>query len=312
MVLAFVGQISEEEMDGWISRLSKLLPDETIKPFAKMSADEKEAADIAIVANPNPAEIEALPNVKWIHSVWAGVERMMAELAGVTVPIVRLTDPELSRTMAEAALVWVYYLHRDMPHYRKAQSEKVWAPVDYFKPSQKQVTLLGMGALGSAAAERLKDAGFKVAGWSRRPKIIEGVECYHDESGLLEVLAKTDYLVCLLPLTPETRGLLNKEKLSLLPKGAGVINFARGAIINDADLMALLDQGHISHAVLDVFMTEPLPAENPYWSHPSVTVLPHISAPTDSETASQIVAGNIVSYRQSGEIPPSVNRNDGY
>jgi glyoxylate/hydroxypyruvate reductase A len=117
MTIAFVGQIPEDEMRGWTRRLSALLPDETITPFAELSDEGKTKAELAIVANPDPAEIAALPNIKWIHSVWAGVERMMAELSDVDAPIVRLTDPELSRTMAEAVLAWTYYLHRDMPNY---------------------------------------------------------------------------------------------------------------------------------------------------------------------------------------------------
>lgn len=312
MTIAFVGQIPEDEMRGWTRRLSALLPDETITPFAELSDEGKTKAELAIVANPDPAEIAALPNIKWIHSVWAGVERMMAELSDVDAPIVRLTDPELSRTMAEAVLAWTYYLHRDMPHYQQAQAEKKWAPIEYFKPSQKQVTILGLGALGNAAAVKLKEAGFKVAGWSRRPKRIDGVDCYDGDAGLREVLKTTDYLVCLLPLTPGTRGLLNKELLALLPQGAGLINFARGPIIVTEDLLQMLASGNISHAVLDVFDTEPLPQDNPYWTHPSVTVLPHISAPTDTDTASKIVAGNIRAYRETGQIPPAVSREDGY
>jgi len=312
MTIAFVGQIPDDEMAGWVDRLSVLLPNENVVPFANLTDEDKAEAELAIVANPDPAEIAALPKLKWIHSVWAGVERMMAELKEVEVPIVRLTDPELSRTMAEAVLAWTYYLHRDMPHYQKAQTAKQWSPVEYFKPSQKRATVLGLGALGNASAQKLKEAGFQVSGWSRRPKVIDGVNCYDGDEGLKEVLEKTDYLVVLLPLTPETKGLLNKEMLSLLPKGAGVINFARGPIIVGEALRDLMDSNHISHAVLDVFDVEPLSEDSPYWTHPSVTVLPHVSAPTDTDTASQIVAGNIQTYRENGEIPPAVSRKEGY
>ncbi len=312
MTISFVGQVPEEERDDWIKRLSDLLPEENIQAFEDLTDEEKETVEIAVVANPEPAKLEALPKLKWIHSVWAGVERMMAELAHIDVPIVRLIDPELSRVMGEAVLAWTYYLHRDMPKYRTGQQKKIWVQHPYTHPRDINVTLLGLGALGLEASQRLKSAGFQVNGWSRNLKDVEGVSCYSGDDGLKEVLGKTDILVSLLPLTAQTRGLLNVDKLSLLKSGVGIINFARGPIIVDQDLISLLDSGHISHAVLDVFETEPLPNENPFWEHTSVTVLPHISAPSDVASASVIVAGNIESYRKTGNVPASANWSKGY
>ncbi|MBE7637798.1 glyoxylate/hydroxypyruvate reductase A [Sneathiella sp. P13V-1] len=312
MAISFVGQVPEDERDDWIKRLSDLLPGETIRAFEDLSEADKHEIEIAVVANPEPAKLEALPNLKWIHSVWAGVERMMAELSHLDVPIVRLVDPELSRVMGEAVLAWTYYLQRDMPKYRDGQKNKAWIQHAYKYPWEVNVTLLGLGALGMEAARRLKEAGFQVNGWSRNLKEIDGISCHCGTDGLTEVLGKTDILVSLLPLTAQTRGLLSKERLSQLKSGANLINFARGPIIVDEDLIMLLDTGHIAHAVLDVFAVEPLPETDPYWSHPSVTVLPHISAPSDINSASSIVADNIASYRKTGEVPGAVDRSSGY
>jgi glyoxylate/hydroxypyruvate reductase A len=199
-----------------------------------------------------------------------------------------------------------------MPAYARQQAQKRWQPLPYSRPTQRTVSLLGLGALGSASAERLLAAGFKVCGWSRRPKSLPGIECFCGESGLEAMLAQTGILACLLPLTSETRGLLNAERLARLPAGASLINFARGPIVVDEDLRAALDRGHLDHAVLDVFAIEPLPTDQWQWQHPGVTVLPHCSAQTDRETASRIVADNIRRYRKDGELPACIDMERGY
>jgi glyoxylate/hydroxypyruvate reductase A len=310
--IAFVTRIEPDEEEAWLGKLRAAMPDETIVPIRQIPEDERASVDIAIVANPDPADLARLPNLKWIHSLWAGVERLVGELGDLKVPIVRLVDPELARTMAEATLAWTYYLFRDMPAYAAQQRDAVWKPLAYTRPEKTTVGVLGLGALGSAALIRLRDAGFSVVGWSRTPKTIEGIEIFAGEETLERMLARTDILVCLLPLTAETRGLLDATRLAQLPRGASLINFGRGPIVVDGDLVASLDAGHMKHAVLDVFGVEPLPGENPLWRHPKITVLPHISAPTDMETATGIVAGNLRAYRADGTIPPSVDVGRGY
>jgi glyoxylate/hydroxypyruvate reductase A len=247
-----------------------------------------------------------------VHSVWAGVERLVADLDDTGLTIVRLVDPQLAETMAEAVLAWTLYLHRDMPAYARQQDQGAWLPRAYVRPQRKRVGLLGLGALANAAVDRLRAAGFQVAGWSRGRKDMPGVDCYAGDAELATMLARTDILVCLLPLTPATRGLLDASMLAHLPRHASLINFARGPIIDDEALRQALDSGRLAHAVLDVFAVEPLPPDQWQWRHPNVTVLPHCSAPTDMETASLIVARNIRRYRASGLLPDGIDLRRGY
>jgi len=223
-----------------------------------------------------------------------------------------MIDPEMSRTMAEAVLAWTYYLQRDMPGYVRQQREHVWNQLAYRKPSSLTVGILGLGSLGAAAALRLNEAGFHVAGWSRSAKKLPDVRTFSGSDGLIEMLGFSDIVVCLVPLTPETRGLLNADRLHAMKPRAALINFARGPVVVTEDLLAALDDGHLSHAVLDVFDTEPLPPDSRFWHHPGVSVLPHISAPTDFNTAAVVIAGNIAQFRLTGKVPGSVDTARGY
>ncbi|GJD49343.1 Glyoxylate/hydroxypyruvate reductase A [Methylobacterium crusticola] len=311
-VVALVCKIDPEQEAAYLSALAAAMPDETLVRFRDLSPAQRAAAAIAVVANPDPADVAALPNLAWVQSLWAGVERLMAELGAGAPPVVRLVDPELARTMAEAVLAWTYYLQRDMPAYAAQQREETWRQRDYRKPSGMTVGLLGLGALGTVAAERLGQAGFRVLGWSRSAKALPGVETVAGEEGLAAVLGRSDIVVCLLPLTARTRGLLNGARLAAMKPGAALINFARGPIVVARDLLEALDGGRLSHAVLDVFDEEPLPPGSPFWRHPRVTVLPHISAPTDLDTAAAVVAANIRAYRRTGRPPRSVDVARGY
>lgn len=311
-VIPFVGQIPQQELENWISLLSRKLPAETIRPFADLTAEEKKVAEIAIVANPEPDEVAELTSLKWVHSVWAGVEKLLSELGDRPFEIVRLVDPELARTMADAVLSWTLYLHRNMPGYAALQRQRKWAELPYIKASDKTVGILGLGNLGIEAAHVLNTFGFNVAGWSRSPKDVKDVRCFAGEEGLKEIFEKSDILVSLLPLTPQTRGLLSRNLFSRCKNGSGFINFGRGAVVNSEDLLVALDKGHVDHAVLDVFETEPLPQDDPFWTHQKVTVLPHISAPTDIDTASSIVAANLLTFRETRELPQTVDKKRGY
>lgn len=310
--IAFVSRLDGDGEAGWLELLAALLPDETLLSFRDMSAGQKGQAEIAIVANPDPADIADLSGLRWIHSLWAGVERLMAELPPTAPPVVRLVDPELSRVMAEAVLAWTYYLHRDMPAYARQQRDAVWKQLDYVHPSQRRVGLLGLGELGIAAGRSLSQAGFSVMGWSRTAKAQEDFECLAGQDGLRRLLSESDILVCLLPLTADTRGLLDTGRLASMKPGSSIINFARGPIVDIPALIAALDAGQLGHAVLDVFEHEPLDSASRLWAHPKVTVLPHISAPTNQDSAARIVAANIATYRRSGALPRTVDRKRGY
>lgn len=278
-----------------------------------MSEAERLQCKVAIVANPNPTDLNRLPALVWVHSVWAGVERLLAEVANPQIGIVRLVDPQLADTMAEAVLAWTLYLHRDMPYYAGRQQKKDWAPLDYRPASQKHVGILGLGELGMSAAQRLQQAGFNVSGWSRTSKPAPpGIATLSGQDGLLRLLGQSDIVVCLLPLTQQTNGLLNLERLSVMRADAGLINFARGPLIDDDALHDALNRGAIRHVVLDVFEREPLGEDAWQWIHPRVTVLPHISAPTNRRSASEIVARNIQRYLTDGTIPSCVDRKSGY
>ncbi|UDF04954.1 glyoxylate/hydroxypyruvate reductase A [Asticcacaulis sp. AND118] len=304
--IVFTGRVSDAEAREWIEALSAALPE---TPVVALADADPQGIEVAIVANPDPEVLRGLPNLKWVHSVWAGVERLVADLPA-DLPIVRLIDPELSRVMGEAVLAWTLYLQRDMPVYARQQALRRWEQRPYRAPSDLTVGVLGLGHMGRTAAGRLKQAGFHVIGWSRTPKAAD-IEVYTGAEGLEPLLRQADIVVSLLPATPETRGLLNAERLNWLPQGAGLINFGRGSVLDIDALLVALDR-HLSHAVLDVFAREPLEAASPLWDHPGVTVLPHISAPTHVRTAAGVVADNLRRWRATGDLPPVVDRVRGY
>jgi glyoxylate/hydroxypyruvate reductase A len=311
-IVPFISMLPKADIDQWLKILKKKLPMERIVKFSNLKKSDYKKIEVAIVANPNPTEVKKLVNLKWIQSVWVGVEKLVESFKIERVKIVRLVDPEMNRTMSEAVLSWVLYLHRDMHFYQVQQNKRVWKEADYIKPSKKIVSIIGLGELGSASAAKLIENGFNVCGWSRGKKNIKKVKSFTGELGLKNMLKQTDILVCLIPLTRNTKYLLNYKMLSYLKKGASIINFARGAIINAKDLVKHLNSGRIKHAVLDVFEQEPLPKTSILWKHKNVTVLPHISAHTDMDTASSIVCKNIKMYRLKNRIPKSVDLKRGY
>jgi glyoxylate/hydroxypyruvate reductase A len=308
--IAFVTRLPAADEADWIAALSREMPAESILPLRDIG--DTANVRIAIVADPDPRELRRLKSLAWIQSLWAGVDRLVGELGPDAPPIVRLVDPELARIMGEAVLAWTYYLWRDMPTYARQQRERLWRPLPYRPPSSGTVGLLGLGAMGAAAAGRLAEAGFKVEGWSRSPKTLGNVRSHSGEDGLNELLGRADIVVCLLPLTEETRGLLDADRLSGMQPGAALINFGRGPIVVADALLAALDAGRLSHAVLDVFEQEPLPPNSLFWSNSAVTVLPHISAPTSRGSAAAVAGRNVKRYRETGVAPGHVDRARGY
>lgn len=311
MLIPFVHTLAAQEEAEWIAAIEALSPDLTLRPLAALSAAARTQARVAVVANPDPAELAGLPNLAWVQSLWAGVERLAPHLPE-HVAIVRMTDPQLAATMAEAVLAWTLYLHRDMPRYAAQQRAGLWLQHEAPRAEERTIGILGLGHMGTSAARRLAANGFQVIGWSRTAKEIAGIEASYGEGGLNAVLTRADILVLLLPLTEATRGLLGAETLARMKPGASLVNFGRGALVDDAALLARLDSGALDHAVLDVFAMEPLPPDSRYWAHPRVTVLPHISATTNVATASKIVADNLRRYLVDGAIPRAVDRRAGY
>lgn len=310
--IAFVSRSTPAERDDWLKILSENLGDEKIVDFNDLKPEDYGAIELAIVANPDPDQLKKLTNLKWIQSLWVGVERMVKELPENAPPIVRLVDPALTEAMAEAVLAWTLYLTRDMPRYHRQQQERLWQAHSYKPASQWKIGLLGLGQLGRAAAKLLTLTGFQVNGWSKSQKTLDNVTCSSGKAGFMRLIETSDIVVLLIPLTNETTGLLGQNEFAHMKKGASLINFSRGPVIDTDALVDALNKHELDHAVLDVFDQEPLPPDSPLWQNENITVLPHISAPTNKESAAKIVAKNIANWRKTGKLPSVVNRMRGY
>jgi glyoxylate/hydroxypyruvate reductase A len=304
------------DADGWATwwpLLHAALPEETlVRDRADAGPD---GIDIAIVANPPPGSLTGLPSLRLIQSLWAGVEGLLADpTVPAQVPLARMVDPAMSEAMAQTALWAVLSILREHFDYAAQQREHRWRQRPYRRAEDVTVAVLGLGRMGRAAAQRIASLGCRVFGWSRGTVSvpIEGVRCHAGEAALPVVLAQAEVVINLLPLTPTTVGLFDAARLAMLPRGASLVNLARGAHVVEADLLAALDRGHLKRAVLDAFATEPLPPAHPFWSHPAVTVLPHVAAPTDPRSAAPIAARNVRALRAGRALEHLVDRRRGY
>ena len=248
--------------------------------------------------------------LKAVLSLWAGVENVIGNPT-LRVPLTRMVDSGLKEGMVEWVAGHVLRHHLDIDRALANQNGQ-WIRAAAPLARQRPVTVLGLGELGTACARALAALNFPVTGWSRNARQIEGVSCLSGTDGLAQALSRASILVLLLPRTPQTENLLNAERLALLPQGAVIINPGRGSLIDEAALLAALDRGHIGHATLDVFRTEPLPPEHPFWAHPHVTVTPHIAAETRPETAAQVVVENIRRFEAGEPLLYLADRARGY
>jgi len=290
MILLF--RSSSDSAALWRSELQKYLPDLEMRVFPEIG--EPAEIDAALVWKPKHGLLASLPNLKLIISLGAGVDHLFLDPSlPKNVPIARLVDPYMTEAMSEYVLTQALRLHRRDLDYRAQQSERVWRELPQPNASARRVGVLGLGELGADAARKLAVLGFEVAGWSRRERRIPGIESFSGADGLLALARRSDILVCLLPLTPETEGILGAALFAAMPKGATVVNAARGAHLVEADLLAALESGQLSAAVLDVFREEPLPPEHPFWAHPRIVVTPHVAAATHAPTAAAGVADNL-------------------
>lgn len=282
-VLYNSGAGSVTDAESWREAFRKLDPEIELRVWPDTGPVED--IEFVLAWYPKTGDLNRYPNLKAVFWLGAGVDWLLRQKDLPAVPFVRLVDPGLTAGMTEYVLLHTLRYHRRQPEIDEAQRRREWIDIVYPLPWNRRVGILGLGVLGRAAALKLAALDFDVAGWSRTPKSIEGVACFHGNDQLQAFLARTEILVCLLPLTPATQGIIDAKLLAALPRGACFINAGRGGHVVDADLLAALDSGQIAHATLDVFTTEPLPPDHPYWTHPRVTVTPHVASITHAETA---------------------------
>src|SRR5215469_16012899 len=290
----------------WRAQLSRLTHELDVRVWPEIG--DPTEIDYALVWRPETGFLASLPSLKLILSLGAGVDHLLGDpQLPRHIPIVRLVDPHMTDAMSEYVVLQVLRLHRRDLDYRAQQGAGVWRELDQPNAVDRRVGILGLGELGQDAAKKLKALGFDVAGWSRSEKNLTGIASYAGAPGLSQLLSRSEILVCLLPLTAETEGILNSSTFAVLPRDAALINAARGAHLVEEDLLAALASGQISAAVLDVFREEPLPADHPFWHHPRVIVTPHVAAFTNPTTAAPIILDNI---RRFEDGRPLLNRID--
>ncbi|MDP3692050.1 glyoxylate/hydroxypyruvate reductase A [Bradyrhizobium sp.] len=300
----------------WKSRFDEVCGDRRVVRLPDPALDPAEV-HYAAVWKPAPGELAAFANLRVIFNLGAGVDALMADSSLPDVPLVRVAVGDLTGRMTEYVVLHALMHHRQELYLRASQRERRWQPKSQWPASAVTVGIMGLGTLGSDAADALRRVGFRVAGWSRSARRVEGVECFHGQAQLEPFLRRTDILVCLLPLTPETRQILNRDLFAQLnrdgPIGAPVlINAGRGGLQNEPDILACLDDGTLGAVSLDVFCNEPLPADSPFWVHPKVVLTPHNAADTDPDEISKYVAHQIERFEAGGELENVVDRKRGY
>jgi glyoxylate/hydroxypyruvate reductase A len=297
--MALLFHSPSDDPQRWQKALARHLPD---LDFRVWPDGLGEAADIefALVWKPPPGMLAGLPNLKAVLSLGAGVEHITDPPPGI--PVVRLVDPVLTRGMTEYVSARVLHYFREFPHYAASQRRGEWQKRPFRQASEFRVGVMGLGILGGDAAAALTALGFSVAGWSATEKHLEGIESFHGADRLSPFLQRTDILVCLLPLTAETEGIINARTLAALPRGAYLINAARGGHVDEDALLAALESGRLAGATLDVFKTEPLPAGHPFWGAANLTLTPHIASLTVPASAGAEIAANIARI-QGGQAP---------
>jgi glyoxylate/hydroxypyruvate reductase len=300
----------------WKRRFDEVCSDRRVLLLPDAACDPAEI-HYAAVWKPAPGELAAFPNLRVIFNLGAGVDALMADSTLPKVPLVRVAVRDLTERMTEYVVLHVLMHHRQELYLRNSQREKRWAPKFQWPASAISVGIMGLGTLGANAAEMLKRLGFRVSGWSKNPRQIDGVECFHGQAQLEAFLQRTDILVCLLPLTSDTQHILNRELFAQLnrtsPLGAPVlINAGRGGLQAEADILTCLDDGTLGAASLDVYATEPLPADSPFWTHPKVILTPHNAADTDPDEISKYVAGQIERFEAGEPLENVVDLARGY
>jgi len=315
MRIAFDARLEGAERADWWRALTDALPDDDwIDPAVEgTQSDRWREADIAVVANPSPGRLAHCTRLKLIQSLWAGVDRLLADATlPVAVPIARMVDPMMNRAMAETAAWAVLSLHRRAFDYAAQQRQNQWRALPQRRADEVSVLVLGLGQMGRTTALQLAALGYRVSGWGARARDVPGIATHAGWAVLPAALVAADIVVNLLPLTDDTRGLFDRTRLAQMRAGASLVNLARGAHVVEKDLLVALNSNHLAHAVLDVFDSEPLPATHVFWFHSRVTVWPHAAAQTDLRSAAAVVAANVEAVRRGEPVAHIVDRSRGY
>jgi glyoxylate/hydroxypyruvate reductase A len=314
--MAIMIAIRGQDAEPWVKCFTERLPNHSI--VLEGSHTQPELVRFGVSWQHEPGSLARYKNLAAIFSLGAGVDHILADPKLPSVPIVRSTNPDLSNRMSEWVLLHVLAHLRQYRKYDRQQSQKVWKD-DRSQPSAEEihVGVMGLGMLGLNAANKLKMVGFDVAGWSRTPKNIPGIECFSGSTDLEHFLARTDILVCLLPLTPETKGILNKRLFLQLRQGGPLsgpilLNAGRGELQSEDDIITSLDEGILRATTLDVFEIEPLSTDSPLWLHPAVTITPHNAAMSDPSAIVAEIAKQIEAYERGEPLQNVVKHTIGY
>lgn len=293
--------IANADPGPWIEELRRQAPE--LEACGLDDVGDSAAVDVAVTWKLPHGVFRTFPNLRLIQSMAAGVDHVLADPERpLGVPVARVVDPWMARSMLHQVTLAVLRWHRRMDWLEELRKDAIWPTGIVFDADAVRVGILGLGHLGRAVARGMQDLGFQVAGWSRAPKTIDGLVCHQGRDGLHALAAWSSVLVCLLPLTPETDGILNAGLFERMPAGALLVNVGRGGHLVEADLTAALDSGRLAAAALDVFRAEPLPAEHPFWSDRRIYLTPHIASEINPVTATRAFVENIRRIR-AGEPP---------
>lgn len=300
-----------DDFGTWKNALQAQLPD--LQVVHAGAIERPEDVRYAMVWKPPAGFFERLPGLQLIVNLGAGVDALVArsELP-VGIPITRITDPQMSRMMAGYVLFAVLRHARDIPHFEQAQRRGEWAYRHPRAPDETTVAVLGLGQLGAMAAHEVQRQGFRTLGWSRTLRQIDGVQCFSGMESLDDVLGQADIVVLMLPATPHTHQLLDRNRLMRMRQGAALVNVARGSLVDQQAMVDLLRSGHIGAATLDVFTQEPLPRDDALWALPNVLITPHLASVAIPATSAQQIAANIVRVAQGLEPDNRVDAERGY
>jgi glyoxylate/hydroxypyruvate reductase len=269
--------------------------------------------DVAAIGGSPPAgALKTLPNLRLILSLTAGIDNLLEEPDLPDVPIARTNDPDGDLMMNETVLMHVLRHHRYLPEYQRAQARGEWKRLPITPASERKVGVMGLGMIGLGSAKALAALGFAVAGWVRAPRAAGPIEIFGGRDRLGAFLARSQILVNLLPLTPDTRDIVAADTLKMLPPGAAFINLGRGETVVETDLIAALDSGHLAAATLDVYRVEPLPSDSPLWRHPKITVMPHVARRLMPEKVAPRICGIIKDFHAGKPLAQVVDRKLGY